>query len=69
MLVGMVDCVFSDVAQPDQARIVALDARLFLKSQGGIVLSMKANCIDSTAAPEAVFTSELQKLRAKLRAS
>ena len=69
MLVGMVDCVFSDVAQPDQARIVALNAHLFLKSQAGIVLSMKANCIDSSAAPEAVFASEVQKLRAEHQAS
>ena len=31
MLVGMVDCVFSDVAQPDQARIVLLNSEMFLK--------------------------------------
>ncbi len=31
MLVGMVDCVFADVAQPDQARIVLLNAEMFLK--------------------------------------
>lgn len=31
MLVGMVDTIFSDVAQPDQARIVALNAHTFLK--------------------------------------
>ncbi len=28
MLVGMVDCIFADVAQPDQARIVGLNGRL-----------------------------------------
>jgi rRNA 2'-O-methyltransferase fibrillarin len=65
MLVSMVESIFADVAQPDQARIVALNARLFLKSQSGVVPSMKANCIDSTAAPEAVFASETQKLRAE----
>ncbi|KAG8630132.1 hypothetical protein KVT40_001751 [Elsinoe batatas] len=63
MLVGMVDCIFADVAQPDQARIVALNAHLFLKVGGGIVVSIKANCIDSTAAPEAVFAREVQKMR------
>lgn len=63
MLVGMVDCIFADVAQPDQARIVGLNAHLFLKVGGGIVVSIKANCIDSTAAPEAVFAREVQKLR------
>ncbi|KAF2194693.1 Fibrillarin [Zopfia rhizophila CBS 207.26] len=63
MLVGMVDCIFADVAQPDQARIVGLNAHLFLKVGGGILVSIKANCIDSTAAPEAVFAREVQKLR------
>ncbi|TAQ89734.1 hypothetical protein B7494_g1926 [Chlorociboria aeruginascens] len=63
MLVSMVDVVFADVAQPDQARIVALNAHLFLKVGGGIVVSIKANCIDSTAVPEAVFAREVQKLR------
>ncbi|KAI1336125.1 Fibrillarin-domain-containing protein [Xylariaceae sp. FL0016] len=65
MLVPMVDCIFADVAQPDQARIVALNASLFLKVGGGVVISIKANCIDSTAAPEAVFAQEVQKLRAE----
>lgn len=63
MLVSMVDVIFADVAQPDQARIVGLNAHLFLKVGGGIVVSIKANCIDSTAAPEAVFAREVTKLR------
>ncbi|KAI0834167.1 Fibrillarin [Hypoxylon sp. FL0890] len=65
MLVPMVDCIFADVAQPDQARIVALNAHMFLKVGGGVVISIKANCIDSTAAPELVFAQEVQKLRAE----
>lgn len=64
MLVGMVDVVFADVAQPDQARIVALNSQYFLKNGGHFVISIKANCIDSTAKPEAVFASEVQKLKA-----
>ena len=63
MLVSMVDVIFADVAQPDQARIVGLNAHLFLKVGGGVVVSIKANCIDSTAAPEAVFAREVQKMR------
>ncbi|RYC65318.1 hypothetical protein CHU98_g900 [Xylaria longipes] len=63
MLVPMVDAIFLDVAQPDQARIALLNASLFLKIGGGIVISIKANCIDSTAAPEVVFAAEVQKLR------
>jgi len=65
MLVGMVDCVFADVAQPDQARIISLNAQHYLKNQGHFVLSIKANCVDSTAEPEAVFASEVRKLQAE----
>lgn len=41
MLVGMVDTVFADVAQPDQARIVAINAHNFLKNGGHFVISIK----------------------------
>ena len=58
MLVPMVDCVFADVAQPDQARIVALNSQYFLKNGGHFVISIKANCIDSTAEAKAVFAGE-----------
>ena len=63
MLVPMVDVVFADVAQPDQARIVGLNAQYFLKNSGFFVISIKASCIDSTAPPEAVFAREVKKLQ------
>lgn len=63
MLVGMVDVIFADVAQPDQARIVAINAHNFLKNGGHFVISIKANCIDSTVPAEAVFASEVKKLQ------
>lgn len=65
MLVGMVDTIFADVAQPDQARIVALNAHNFLKVGGHIVISIKASCIDSTAEPAAVFAAEVNKLKSE----
>merc|ERR1712031_109224 len=65
MLVAMVDCVFADVAQPDQARIVALNSHMFLKNGGHSVISIKANCIDSTVSAEAVFAKEVKKLQAE----
>jgi len=52
MLVPMVDVIFEDVAQPDQGRILALNAELFLKNRGHFIISIKANCIDSTLPPE-----------------
>jgi len=63
MLIGMVDVIFADVAQPHQARIVMHNAQFFLKNGGWVVISIKANCVDSTAAPEAVFAMEIDKLR------
>lgn len=64
MLLSTVDVIFADVAQPDQARIVMLNAEYFLKNEGHVVISIKASCIDSTAPPEAVFTHEVDQLRA-----
>lgn len=43
MLVGMVDTIFADVAQPDQARIVSLNAQHFLKNGGHFVISIKVS--------------------------
>ncbi|PNY00307.1 mediator of RNA polymerase II transcription subunit 36a-like protein, partial [Trifolium pratense] len=63
-LVGIVDVIFSDVAQPDQARILGLNASYYLKAGGHFVISIKANCIDSTIPADAVFHSEVNKLRA-----
>ena len=63
MLVPMVDVIFEDVAQPDQGRILAMNAVLFLKNRGHFIISIKANCIDSTLPPEQVFANEVQKMR------
>lgn len=63
MLVPMVDVIFEDVAQPDQERILALNAQYFLKNRGGFVISIKANCIDSTKPAEQVFASEIEKMK------
>ena len=91
----MVDTIFADVAQPDQARIVAIKAQYFLKVGGHFVISIKvryiknipvfwiyvlkrklcmgltglislqANCIDSTAEAEVVFAGEVKKMQAE----
>jgi rRNA 2'-O-methyltransferase fibrillarin len=63
MLVPMVDVIFADVAQPDQARIITLNAHHFLKNNGHIVISIKASCIDSTVDAATVFAREVKKLQ------
>ncbi|KAL2556086.1 Mediator of RNA polymerase II transcription subunit 36a [Forsythia ovata] len=52
----------SDLVGP--ARILALNASYFLKAGGHFVISIKANCIDSTVPAEAVFAQEVKKLQA-----
>ena len=54
----LVEVIFVEVAQPDQARIIAINAEHFLKNKGGVVFSIKANCVDSTAKPEDVFDDQ-----------
>lgn len=43
MVLSMVDTIFSDVAQPDQARIVTLNANHYLKVGGHVVISIKVS--------------------------
>jgi len=62
MLLSLVDVIFADVAQPDQARIVIHNAQSFLKDGGHVVISIKASCVDSTVAPEAIFAAEVQTI-------
>ena len=59
----MVDVIFADVAQPDQARILGLNAALFVKNRGHFVIAIKASCVDSTKPAEAVFASEIEALK------
>lgn len=63
MLVGTVDTLFADVSQPDQSRIVAINASYFLKDGGAVVMSIKANCINSAIPAETVFAEEVNILR------
>jgi len=66
MLLSTVDVIFADIAQPDQARIVAHNAHSFLKEGGHAVISIKANCIDSTVPSDVVFENEVGKLRKEM---
>lgn len=57
MLITVVDVIFIDVVQPGQTRIVDLKASTFLHDGVHFAISIKVNCIDSTASAEAVFAS------------
>jgi fibrillarin-like rRNA methylase len=55
--------ILADVAQPDQAHIVTVNAHGFLKNGGHAVISIKANCIDSSTPSAQVFAREAEELR------
>ena len=62
-ITGKVDVIYCDVAQPEQAKLLADNADVFLKNGGWVVIAVKAQSIDVTMAPEAVYRQEAAVLR------
>ena len=46
-----------------QTRILALNASYFLKNDGSFMISLKANCIDSTLDANVVIIDEMNKMK------
>jgi len=63
--VERVDVVYSDVAQPEQARILADNADLFLKEDGEALMVIKSRSVDVTMEPTDVFKQEIAILRGR----
>jgi len=59
---GNVDDVYCDIAQPEQAKILADNADLFLKKSGWIMIAVKAQSIDVTKEPSEVYEHEIKVL-------
>lgn len=59
---GKVDDIYCDIAQPEQAKILADNAELFLKKFGWIMLAIKAQSIDVTKEPSEIYRSEVKVL-------
>ncbi len=62
-LVEKVDNIYCDIAQPEQARILADNADLFLKAHGWVMLVVKARSIDVTKEPSIVYRGETETLK------
>jgi fibrillarin-like pre-rRNA processing protein len=58
-----VDTIYCDVAQPEQAKLLADNADCFLKPAAWIMLAVKAQSIDVTKDPTAVYQMEVKVLR------
>ncbi len=61
-LVPEVNCVYSDIAQPDQARIIAENMDVFMAEKGGFLLAVKSRSIDVTRNPSEIFREEAKTL-------
>lgn len=62
-IVDLVDGLYADVAQPDQANIVADNAELYLKDQGYLLMAIKARSVDVTLEPSEVYKREIDTLK------
>ncbi|MEM2386080.1 MAG: fibrillarin-like rRNA/tRNA 2'-O-methyltransferase [Candidatus Bathyarchaeia archaeon] len=62
---GKVDNIYCDIAQPEQAKILADNADLYLKDGGWIMLAVKAQSIDVTKEPSEVYRRELKVLESR----
>ena len=62
---GKVDEIYCDVAQPEQAKILADNADYFLKESGWVMLAVKAQSIDVTKEPSEVYQREVKVLRSR----
>jgi len=63
--VDQVDALYCDIAQPEQARILADNADLYLEPSGGALLAVKARSIDSTRDPTKIYAQEADVLRSR----
>jgi fibrillarin-like pre-rRNA processing protein len=62
---GKVDDIYCDVAQPEQAKVLADNADYFLKPSGWVMLAVKAQSIDVTKAPSEIYQREVKVLRSR----
>ena len=59
-----VDCIYCDIAQPQQAKILSDNARYFLKPGNYALLAIKGRSIRSTGKLPQIFQNEIKYLRA-----
>ena len=60
---GKVDCIYCDIAQPEQAKVLADNADVFLKERGWVMLAVKSQSIDVTREPNAIYQQEANVLK------
>jgi fibrillarin-like pre-rRNA processing protein len=64
-IVQEVDTVYSDIAQPDQARILSENIDVYLKDAGDFLMAVKARSVNVSKDPSAIFNQEEQVLESR----
>lgn len=62
ILVEKVEDIYCDIAQPEQAKVLADNADFFLLNKGWIMLAVKARSVDVTKDPAAIYRRETRIL-------
>ncbi len=62
-IVGKVEVVYEDVADPEQVKILEINAKKFLKKNGIVMLALKAPCIDSSEKKGKIYEETEKQLK------
>lgn len=62
IVIDKVDCVYEDVADPDQIKILIRNCERFLKPRGYAIIAIKSQSIDSVKPPKQVYKECLEEL-------
>jgi len=62
LILGKVDLVYEDIADPDQIKILVWNCEKFLKSNGYAMIAIKSQSIDVTKKPSEVYAECLKEL-------
>jgi fibrillarin-like pre-rRNA processing protein len=63
IVIEKVDCVYEDVASPDQIQILIRNAKKFLKPNGVAMIAIKSQSIDVTKDPKQIYKESLEELK------
>jgi fibrillarin-like pre-rRNA processing protein len=62
IVIEKVDCVYEDIADPDQIKILIRNCKKFLKPKGYAMIAIKSQSISSTESPKKVYKECLKEL-------
>lgn len=64
-IIPKVDIIYADVAQPNQYKILARNADLYLREKGWAMMAIKARSVDVTRPPKEVYREQIEGLNNK----